>query len=205
MAQVLVVCKTRMSTGLCLGGLVLGSNDKIRLLPPEGYNQPVDTPFEVGELWDCILERKPAGRKPHTEDMYIRRQRRLGRLSNPRDFLLGRLRIEPTHKSKLFDGLLRYTGSGSAYISERTGLPDYAHAFWRPMYGLRLRQTEKSAYYHYEDPDWDERFRLPYVGLEDRVPWLVPGSLLHLSLARWWQQPGIREKRCYLQLSGWFL
>ena len=205
MTQVLVVCKTRMYTGLCLGGLVLGSHDKIRLLTPAGYNQPIDTPFEVGDVWDCVLEHKPALRKPHTEDMRVLRQRRLGRLPNALGYLLDSLHIEPAHKSRLFDGLLHYTEPGSAYISEWTGLPDYAHEFWRPMYGLRLRQGKKSAYYHYADPDSRRAFRLPYVGLEKPVPWLRPGSLLHLSLARWWQQPGISEERCYLQLSGWFL
>lgn len=205
MTHVLVVCKTRMYTGLCLGGLTLGGNDKIRLLTPAGNNQPVDTPFDVGDVWNCVLEHKPAIRKPHTEDMLVMRQNRLGSLPNARRFLLDSLQIQPTHKSRLFAGLPRYTEAGSAYISEWTGLPDYAHEFWRPMYGLRLQQREKSAYYYYEDPDSRRKFRLRYVGLDKPVPWLAPGSLLHLSLARWWRQPGIKEERCYLQLSGWFL
>ena len=204
MTQVLVVCKTRMSRELCLGGLVLGSNDRIRLLTAEGGNQPVNTPFEVSAVWDCALEHKPAIRKPHTEDMCVLRQRFLGCLPNARDFLLDSLRIKPTHKSRLFEGLLHYTEPGSAYISEWTGLPDYAHEFWRPMYGLRLRQERKS-YYYYEDPDSHKKFRLPYSGLDEPVEWIAPGSLLHLSLARWWSPNDEVEKRCYLQLSGWFL
>lgn len=205
MTQVLVVCKTQMYKGLCLGGLVLDSNRKIRLLTPQGYNQPDNTPFAVGDIWECSLVPKSEMRKPHTEDMLVMRQRFLYPVLDMHEYLLARLKLRQSHKSALFDGLVRYTGRGSGYISERTGVPDYAHAFWRPAFGLNLCQDERRIYYEYEEPDW-RKFWLPYVGLDEPVEWIAPGSLLHLSLARWWS-PNDKEveKRCYLQLSGWFL
>lgn len=205
MTQVLVVCKTRMKTGLCLGGLVAGSYAKIRLLTPEGDNQPEDTDLAVGDIWECQLEPKRDTRKPHTEDMFVSPKGLVRRVPNMREFITERLRIEPTHKSRLFDGRLCYTRPGSAYISQRARLPDHAHEFWRPLYGLRRRQVRHKIYFEYEDPDSRQVFRMRYVGLEKPIEWLAPDNLLHLSLARWWQQPGIKEERCYLQLSGYFI
>lgn len=205
MTQVLVVCKTRMKTELCLGGLVRGSYEKIRLLTQEGRNQPQDTDFHVGDIWECQLIPQAHMRKPHTEDMLVTPQRMLRRVSNMREFLLQRLDLEPSHMSTLFDGLLNYTKNGSAYISERMGVPGYAHAFWRPVFGLSIRREPRKIYYEYEDSDSLKKFRLRYVGLAAPVSRIAPGSLLHLSLARWWRQPGTNEERCYLQLSGWFL
>ena len=205
MTKVLVVCKTRMKVGFCLGGIQERSYDMIRLLTPEGANQPEETDFEVGDIWECLLDPVQDGQKPHTEDMRVLRQRFLQRVPNLRQFLLERLNIKQTHKSALFEGLWKSTQPGSAFVSERTGLPDHAHEFWRPVFGLSMRKERGKVYYEYEDPDSRNKFRLRYVGLDEPVKRLPPGSLLHLSLARWWQQPGTREERCFLQLSGWFL
>jgi len=30
-------------------------------------------------------------------------------------------------------------------------------------------------------------------------------TLLRVSLARWWDNEGRHEERCYLQLSGWYV
>ncbi|MCY4538540.1 MAG: hypothetical protein OXE52_09965 [Chloroflexi bacterium] len=144
-------------------------------------------------------------RKPHTEDMLVMPHRLLRRVPNMREFLLERLDLERSHKSALFDGLLRYTGPGSAYVSKRTGVPGYSHEFWCPVYGLSMCQEQHKIYYEYEDPDSLKKFRLRYVGLAAPVSRIAPGSLLHLSLARWWRQPGTNEERCYLQLSGFFI
>ena len=203
MTKVLVVCKTRMQTGLCLGGITQRAYDRIRLLTPDGYNQPVDTPFNVGDIWECQLVHRPPLRQPHTEDMLVLRQDFIQRVTNMREFLMPRIQPKPAHQSALFDGLLAYTESGSAYVSERTGLPDHAHEFWLTVEALRLRRDGRKLYYEPEASS-SSRLRLPYVGLEEPVEWLPAGSLLHLSLARWWLRPGANEERCYLQLSGFF-
>ncbi len=205
MTQVLVVCKTRMKTGLCVGGLVAGSYAKIRILTPTGHNQPEDTVFAVGDIWECQLESPRDTMKPHTEDMLVWPKQQVRRVPNMHEFITERLRIEPTHKSRLFEGRLHFTKPGSAYISQRASLPDHAHEFWRPVYGLRRRRERHKIYFEYEDPDSRQAFRMRFVGLDNPVARLEPGCLLHLSLARWWRQPGVNEERCYLQLSGYFI
>ena len=204
MKLVLVVCKTRMKKGLCLGGIVQGTYRKIRLLTPEGENQPENTVFNVGDIWFCELSPKPNTEKLHTEDMLVSPNRLRHHVPNMRDFLLRHLKLEHCHHSELFDGLLRYTRNGSAYVSRWAGVPNYAHTFWLPKNALELRQERNRNYFYYKNPTDSDLFRLPYVGLVDPVNWLAPGTVLHLSLARWWRQPGVREKRCYLQLSAFF-
>lgn len=210
MTRVLVVCKTRINEDqLCLGGIVEKSYEKIRLLTPGGDNQPVDTVFYVGDIWECEIAAKPGARKPHTEDTLVHPIRRSDQVSNMRKFLMERSTLQPSAPDALFDGMLNRTKNGSAYIARRTGVPDYAHTFWLPTHGLELKQEQKRGetknYYYYEDPAAPELFRLPYIGLTDPVEYLPARTLLHLSLARWWRQPGVREKRCFLQLSAFFI
>lgn len=204
MTQVLIVCKTQMSNELCVGGLTLGKYELIRLLTSTGGNQPEDTEFDVGDVWECELKPKRYMKKPHTEDIMVTPKQKLGKMRDAREFLIDRLDLKRGRKRTLFDGLLKYTNTGSGYVSERKGVPGYAHAFWRPAYGLKRRMENDNVYYMYEGPS-RRKFRLKYVGLDTPVERLKPGSVLHLSLARWWQQPRIYEKRCYLMLSGWFL
>lgn len=49
--------------------------------------------------------------------------------------------------------------------------------------------------------------RIPYVGFEPAVDLIPKGTLVRVSLARWWRphdSPPDMEERCYLQLSGWY-
>lgn len=44
-----------------------------------------------------------------------------------------------------------------------------------------------------------------YVGLQD-VEVIPAETLIRLSLANWWvPEDGNVERRCYLQLSGWYI
>ncbi|MCY4466190.1 MAG: hypothetical protein OXE46_11710 [Chloroflexi bacterium] len=201
MTQVLVVCKTRMKQGLCLGGFTLPGKQKIRLLTADGQNQPTNTPFQVGEIWECLLDPVRDAQKPHTEDMRVLRQRRLRQMSDVKTCLLAELKQAPRRLGEAFNGTLRLTERGSAYVSESGDLPDFAHDFWQPTMGLRLQRDGKRAYYVFEKAA-PRPFRLRYVGVDNCPKRIPPGSLLHLSLARPWQPKPTVEKRCYLQLSA---
>ena len=45
---------------------------------------------------------------------------------------------------------------------------------------------------------------MPYVGFEEAVETIPAGTLVRVSLARWWDTNGTTEDRCSLQLSGWY-
>jgi len=47
--------------------------------------------------------------------------------------------------------------------------------------------------------------RFPYVGFEPKVNLIPAGTLMKISLARWWKpEDSDMSERCYLQLSGWY-
>ena len=201
MTQVLVVCKTNMERKYCLGGLTLDKLEKIRLLTADGYNQPTDTRFEVGDIWDCRLDTKPALSLPHTEDVRVLRAQPLRRLRNPKAFLLDTLNHVPSGWLELFEGKLQAAPSGTTFVSEDKGLPGYAHEFWRPQLPLRRHEERGKVYYVVDGAK--RPVRMSYTGVA-AAPQVIPaGSLLHLSLARPWAPPdGKIEPRCYLLLSA---
>jgi hypothetical protein len=45
---------------------------------------------------------------------------------------------------------------------------------------------------------------ITYVGFEPAIELITHGSLVRVSLARWWRPDDDSEERCYLQLSGWY-
>jgi len=109
----------------------------------------------------------------------------------------------------LFEGLLQQTTKGgSLYLSRRGRAPSYSTAFWRPDRPL--------TFYTYTGDRGKSRDRyrtehgssLPFVGFQNPLETLPAGTLLRVSLARWWHQDRNAsdiEKCCWLQLSGWFL
>lgn len=75
MPKVLIVGKTRMGSGICLGGIVLLNDRSVRLLPESGYTHDKNTPFNLGEIWDLKLKELPNNEvaAPHTEDVRVTR------------------------------------------------------------------------------------------------------------------------------------
>ncbi len=52
---------------------------------------------------------------------------------------------------------------------------------------------------------WTGSGRFPYVGFESKVDRIPAGTLMRMSLARWWKpEDSDMNERCYLQLSGWY-
>ena len=48
--DVIIVSKTHMTTAACVGAIST-SGKYLRLLNDGGYNQPIDTEFEVRQVW----------------------------------------------------------------------------------------------------------------------------------------------------------
>lgn len=102
----------------------------------------------------------------------------------------------------LFDGLLQWTNSGSGYVSENSSIPNNSVGFWIPDKDLTKKIFyEKVRYGYPKTANWRS---LPYVGFEEAVEIIPAGTLVRVSLARWWDTNGTTEDRCSLQLSGWY-
>ena len=45
---------------------------------------------------------------------------------------------------------------------------------------------------------------VPHFSKAEPISEIPSGTLLRVSLARWWKKYEEEEKKCYLQLSGWY-
>lgn len=208
MPRVLIVGKTKMGRQLCLGGILLDSCRSVRLLPSRGLGHPLDKPICLGEIWDMELKEVPASeiKAPHTEDVRAIRGRRIGRFSHSELlYKLHKYVNAPTvHPTELFDSHIRFSKSARGYVSPEDGLPKYSTGFWRfrlPL--LKVSADDQTRFWVFDD-DSTMLLDVKHVGMEDEAPdVLEPGAMLRYSVAH--PFAGDPHKRCYLQLSGWFL
>lgn len=220
MVQVLIVAKTEMGKGVCLGGLVSNTQGvfsrNVRLLPYDQsrFSHSMNTPFNLGDIWDLELEEVSDKNAPHTEDIRIKgvwdQYIQTIPKSELKDFLLKRVDAPFVHPSALFNGLIRFTDRRKGYVSPADGLPGYSTGFWRfnqPLYKKASYQYEEdeyedddaARYFYFDDGIVDGTVILDvkHKGFDDPLETIPQGTLLRFSLARGY--------KCYLQLSGWFL
>ena len=198
-ARVLIVARTKMYNGrVCIGALAEGG-EHLRLLNAKcGYEASA---FQVGELWDVTFEACET-KPPHVEDVAVTKAKRIGVENNPVKFILSRIQPWTGLITSLYGGRIRFTGTGSGYISAAGGLPEGATGFWRPDADLLLESTPTGNFYGHPS---DYR-HLKFVGFQEAVKTISAGTLVRVSLAKWWKPrdaDGSFEERCYAQLSGW--
>ena len=201
--KVLVVSRTRMQSRHCVGAL-LGDGTSIRLLEADGSNQSPNSPFQIGQIWDIDYLRTEVT-PPHVEDVIVTRRGARPNRVIPDDQLASRINkmVYPWRGSisLLFDEKVSFTGNNNGYVCERLGIPSRSTWFWLPDRNLQLRCDGK----HY---DYLGR-GMAYVGVlprDEDLPKVLPaGTLVRVSLARWWRpEDSDSEMRCYLQMSGWY-
>lgn len=202
-AEVLILAKTRMKDRYCVGGITTSGNF-VRLLMPDGDNQPVDTEFYPMQFWEVEFERRLNVDAPHNEDIlihskaYKRNFKGISLLEYLKELNVQIWEGQPTN---LFSGMLKWTHNGAGYIN-KDAVPEVSVGFWVPDVDLfRYDFYEKERYKY----NGETSINLPYVGIDDSIDIIPAGSLLRVSLARWWDTDGTTEYRCSLQLSGWFL
>jgi len=194
-----------MKNAACVGGITT-SGKYVRLLNPGGNNQPKNTDFEVRQFWDIeYVERKNMA-PPHIEDIIITSKKLVDTLKEEKTMLqtiqLCGATIWRGSPDVLFDNLLRWTNNGSGYISEKSDIPNNSVGFWISDKDLTKRIYYDKVRYSYPiSIGWRS---VPYVGFDDAIDVIPAGTLLRVSLARWWDTNGATENRCALQLSGWY-
>jgi hypothetical protein len=211
--EVLIVAKTEMKTATCVSAISnLGQGR--RLLDSEGKNQSKTTLFEIGDIWEIDFEvpAKTALRVPHVEDIYVKNARKkqskvamLPKLNAM--FEDNKLRAWSGHISTIFNGFLTIEASGSAYIEQSKGIPNQSTGFWildQPLIHF-IEEWDGKEKHYYQYNNSHDQFKVSYVGLESPIPTIKSGTLIRMSLARWWKRTPETPERCYLQLSGWYL
>ena len=204
--KVVIVAKTRMGHGACVGALTFDGRS-LRLYPPdkesiERFNQE----YEVGSVWELIRYQQPAELiPPHVETIIVHEKRPLPAINDLPAFIEQQMPPQAGDFSVLFAGLTGATSTGALFIAERNGMPAYSTMFWRPHQPLTRDNEGKRIRYRY--PTADGGRTLTFVGYQEPLSELPAGTLLRVSMSQWWR-PDDRpeaEPRCYLQLSGWIL
>ncbi len=201
MTEVVIVSRTRMHSGVCIGGLTRTGHRNVRLLPHTGaHSHRLDAPFQIGQIWEMDLDLPAAIQPPHVEDMLVRAALLRDVQSSLEPWLREHVRPWRGDASGLFGGLLRRSALGTAYIGEGA-LPSSSVGFWLPNQGLRLDASTGARYV----ARWGgKEVSIAYVGLEEPLPLIPAETLVRVSLARWHAPGNSGFEACWLQVSGWY-
>ena len=205
MTEVLIVAKTNMSNETyCVGGIQLDNLRSLRLVPSSQNSHPKDTPLDVGQVWDLTLQEMSAEEiiAPHVEDIRVIRGSMLRTMSldQMKVFVLEEIGAPIIHPRDLFFGRLQFKQSEKKRITPDGGIPLKSTGFWRLDGDLILQEVDKKArYVCFDHSRRKVTLDLPFVGEQALVDVVPAGTLLRLSLSRWFNEG------FWLQLSGWFM
>ncbi|MDB4656011.1 hypothetical protein OAE48_04095 [Flavobacteriales bacterium] len=204
--EILITSKTHKGKAACVGGLVLSNKRFVRLLNPGNWDQYADTDLDVGDVWDIHFADRADTQPPHVEDIIIQNQSYVRDIGDISSYLRNSgVRIYNGEPTQIFGGRLKWTGIGSGFIGSRENLPENSVGFWISDENLELDDDGKHYNYPSESP-FSVQKRFKYVGFEETIPVIPAGTLMRVSLARWWKPEDVEiEERCYLQLSGWYI
>jgi hypothetical protein len=195
---------------VCVGGLDVENKMLVRILDINGFHDLKDEcPYNIGDVWEIEYSRHQRRPLPHSEDICVVNKKKTGTLRqnvtipevlNKLNFNIYKGSIRNT-----FEGKLKSTGGGTYYISVDS-VPTHSTCFWLSDREITRNDYNTKIRYRYNDEIRPWSYNLIYVGLEDNpVPIIPKDTLIRLSLANWWSSDGSEnEKRCYLQLSGWY-
>ena len=206
--RVLIVAKTRMGKGACIGAIT-EKGESVRLVPfnadpHEGANRE----YEVGDIWEITGDPEISLIPPHNENIVVHKKSRIRTTKDMKDLVSAIELLMPPktgHPRVLYEGLLKTTGSGSLYVPAGDDVPPYSTTFWRTDQPLTRDTEAKRIRYHY--PTENGGCTLTFVGFQEPLATIPAGTLLRVSLAHRWRpkdQPNV-EERHYAQISGWFL
>ena len=207
MTRVLIVGKTRMQGGVCLGGLLSPGCESVRLVTEYGPRHSIDTPLNLGDVWNLELESVPEDEidRPHTEDTRFAIISYVESLpkSKVRNIVLDHVGAPEVYPNQLFNELIRFTPNKRGYVSPEAGITNYSVAFWRLRKRMYLKLEQDSPGGRKRPRYVSGPLNVPYIGLEEPIAIIEPGTLLRFSLSR--PIDDDPRVRCWVMLSGWFL
>ena len=193
--EVLITSKTKFGKNhACVGGLVLNENRFIRLLNrggarnPKGWYQFADTPLNIGDIWNIEFNNSPHATEPHVEDVFIKINNKISEVDNLADFIKGAgVEIVEGAISNLFEGKLSWFGKNQiGYLPEdQAEMLNYSVGFWVSDQDLVLNGN-RYFYRHKVMGLISVNKSLKWVGMVDPIAIIPKGSLIRVSLAKWW-------------------
>jgi hypothetical protein len=209
MTEIIIVSKTKMKDNhVCIGG-VTKDGLLVRLLDEDGFNHLDTIDFEIGQVYDIEFENRQNIIPPHIEDILVKSKNFKETNSIKLWLIAKKVKIWTDTANELFDGKLKWdVNKGRSknflkgYISI-DNLPINSVGFWISDRDLYLQSNYGKDRYNYSSSD--NVFQIPYVGVDSPINKIPKGTIIRVSLARWWSKVSGIEKRCYLQLSGFYL
>ena len=202
MSMVLIVAKTHMSKAFCIGAYDMDGHKNIRLLTLEGGNQPLNTLFDVGQVWMVDYAKRRNIVTPHTEDVLVKSCSFVENMNEICGYLTNTVPIWKGDPSNIFNGKLEFPIGRAGYLGQVNSGLNQSVGFWISDKSLELTILEDKKHYLYFG---EQVYSFPFVGAMGKVETIPCGTLLRVSLARWWSPDRTKfPPRCYCQLSGWF-
>lgn len=203
MKDVLIVSKTKMGkTGCCIGGILIPEMKSVRLLNEDGSYHGLNTEYKIGQIYSVQYKEPDKLVPPHVENILIT-SKQLVKETKVFDIIkkeqLQKILWEGNPNS-IFQGCIKKTGSNNGYIS-KDSIPEASTGFWMPDKDLSFTNNNHYRYYTAED----NYCAFKYVGFDAPIDKIPARTIVRVSLAKWWAPEDIIiEKRCYLQISGWY-
>jgi ATP-dependent DNA helicase RecQ len=205
--RVLIVAKTRMSKGACIGGLAWNGQAvrSVRLIEAAlDANEGAGREYQIGDVWEIVAEDASDLLPPHVENIIVHRKQKLYTHEAPASIIEKWMPPHIGNPQVLYDGYLQTSPYGALYIDKDYGIPAYSTTFWRADQELQRDTSSKRIRYRYDNGQTTNT--LTYVGFQEPPASIPAGTLLRVSLAHWWQPSDSPNEpyRCFVQLSGWF-
>ena len=201
--EVLIVAKTHMKNAFCVGAYDIKNKKNVRLLTKDEDNQPLNTKFNIGQIWDIDYKNRSNIINPHVEDVLVQRCEFLENVENLSEFLTNNVPIWKGGPSCLFEGKINFPlGRTSGFLEKKNSDLTQSVGFWVSDNDLELTILDDKKHYLYFGVD--QPYSFPFVGAMDRVETIPKGTILRVSLSRWWSPSNNLPRACYCQLSGWY-
>jgi hypothetical protein len=200
--EVLILSKTKYgSTQVCVGGINIKNNEFIRLLQPNGYYQPINTPLNIGDIWDIDYTKSNHIDEPHNEDVFVNNFKFIKKVYKLESYIKTlNVPIWKDSIANIYDRKLLWTYGGKGYLSANVkNYPVHSVGFWVSDVDLIYNGKD----YVYSNNGVTKQ--VVYKGNLQPIAKIPKGKLIRISLAKWWKpEDSDIEARCYLQLSGWY-
>jgi len=201
--KAVIVAKTHMGQNLCVGAASAEDGLLLRLIPRDGaeYHSWQSFDPDVGDLITISGTNSDQIDPPHTEDFLVDKFEPTGkRAKDLSRWIESRCTVWTGGRESLFDHKLHYTSTGKGHVFRSHSLPSCSVGFWQLPANFRLQPGTKRYLLQSRQP-----VRVPFVGLGTPPDTIHAGSIVRVSLARWWAPAdGSIPEGCWLQLSGWY-
>ncbi len=130
--KVVIVAKTRMGSGACIGALTFEGKSLRLIAADRETNEHFNTEYEVGDVWEIETTADTHIVPPHVENVVVTKKQLKGKITEIEKFIEEQMPPVRGGIDVIFGGLTRRTNSGALYIAEKSGTPGEKHHVLAP-------------------------------------------------------------------------